>query len=370
MDTNIIIIGAGVVGLSIAKELSAHFPDVYLIEKNNTFGQETSSRNSEVIHSGIYYPNGSLKATLCVEGKKLLYEYCEKNDIPHKKIGKLVVATNREEDRQLLSILQRAKGNNVDDAKLLTSEQIKQLEPNIIATSAIYFPTTGIVDSFGLMKRLETDAINNGTQILYNGEVTGIKKMDDGYEMIIHDTSGTYSFTTNIVINAAGLYSDKIAEMVGIKDESYSLHYWKGEYFSVGNGKSKQLQHLVYPVPQQNNTGLGVHATLDINNRMKLGPNAVYLPDKKMDYKVDRNHLESFYLAAKKFLPFIEPEDLQADQAGIRPKLQKPGDAVRDFIIRNEQDKGFRNFINLIGIESPGLTSCLAIAKKVKEIIC
>ena len=370
MDTNILIIGAGVVGLSIAKELSAHFPDVYLIEKNNTFGQETSSRNSEVIHSGIYYPKGSLKAMLCVEGKKLLYEYCEKNNIAYKKIGKLLVATNQSEDEQLLAILQRAEENGVGDAKRLNQNEINQLEPNIFATSALYFPTTGIIDSFGLMKQLETDVIRNGTQIIYNGEVTGIKKMDSGYEISIHDSSGTYSFTANIVINAAGLYSDKISVMVGIHNESYTLHYWKGEYFSVGNGKNKYIKHLVYPVPHQNNTGLGVHATLDINNRLKLGPNAIYLTDKNVDYKVDSNHKESFYLAVKKYLPFIDLNDLEPDQAGIRPKLQKPNDAVRDFIIRNEQDKGFRNFINLIGIESPGLTSCLAIAKKVKEIIC
>jgi L-2-hydroxyglutarate oxidase LhgO len=299
LDTNIIIIGAGIVGLSIAKELSAHFPDVYLIEKNKTFGQETSSRNSEVIHSGIYYPKGSLKATLCVEGKKFLYDYCEKNEITHKKIGKLVVSTNETEDQQLLSILQRAKENNVSDVILLAFEEIKQLEPNIIATSAIYFPSTGIIDSFGLMKQLETDAIRNGAQIIYNGEVTNIKKIDNGYKIIIRDSSGKYSFTANIVINAAGLYSDKISEMVGINDESYTLHYWKGEYFSVGNGKNKQIKHLVYPVPHQNNTGLGVHATLDINNRMKLGPNAIYLPDRNIDYKVDKNHLENFYLAAK-----------------------------------------------------------------------
>ncbi len=369
MDTNIIIIGAGVVGLAIARDLSEQFDDVYLIEKNKTFGQETSSRNSEVIHSGIYYSKGSLKATLCVEGKKLLYDYCQENKILHKKIGKLVVSTNKTEEKQLLLILQRAIENNVEDARLLTIEEIKQLEPNIIATSAIYFPSTGIIDSFGLMKQLETDAIKNGTQIIYNGEVTGIKKIDNGYEIIICDSSGTYSFTASIVINAAGLYSDKISEMVKIDDESYKLHFWKGEYFSVGNGKNKHIKHLIYPVPHQNNTGLGVHATLDINNRLKLGPNATYLPDKNIDYKVDKNNLESFYVAAKKFLPFIDLDDLQADQAGIRPKLQKPGDAVRDFIIRNEKDKGFNNFINLIGIESPGLTSCLAIAKEINLMI-
>ncbi|MGQ9847455.1 MAG: NAD(P)/FAD-dependent oxidoreductase [Bacteroidales bacterium] len=369
MDTNIIIIGAGVVGLAIARELSAQFDDVYLVEKNKTFGQETSSRNSEVIHSGIYYPKGSLKAILCVEGKKLLYDYCQKNEILHKKIGKLVVSTNKTEDQQLLSILQRAKENNVEDAKLLTIEEIKQLEPNITATSAIYFPSTGIIDSFGLMKQLETDAINNGTQIIYNTKVTGIEKIKNGYKVAIQDNYGTDFISTTIVINAAGLHADSIAEMVGIKDESYKLHFWKGEYFSVGNGKNNYIKHLIYPVPHQNNISLGVHATLDINNRLKLGPNAIYLPNKNIDYKVDKNNLESFYVAAKKFLPFIDLGDLQPDQAGIRPKLQKPGDAVRDFIIKNEKDKGFNNFINLIGIESPGLTSCLAIGKKVRDII-
>lgn len=369
MNTNIIIIGAGVVGLAIARELSAQFDDVYLIEKNKTFGLETSSRNSEVIHSGIYYPKGSLKATLCVEGKKLLYDYCQNNKILHKKIGKLVVSTNETEERQLISIFKQAKENHVEDTKLLTIEEIKKLEPNISATSAIYSPSTGIIDSFGLMKQLETDAILNGTQIVYNEEVIEIKKIDNQYKITVRNSSGTYSFTTNIVINTAGLYADKIAEMVGINDDSYKLHYWKGEYFSVINGKNKYINRLIYPVPHQNNTSLGIHATLDINNRLKLGPNAIYLSDNKIDYKVDENNLESFYVAAKKILPFIDLNDLQADQAGIRPKLQKPGDTFRDFIIRNEKDKGFNNFINPIGIESPGLTSCLAIAKKVKKII-
>lgn len=369
MDTNIIIIGAGVVGLAIARELSSQFDDVYLVEKNKTFGQETSSRNSEVIHSGIYYPKGSLKATLCVEGKKLLYDYCQKNQILHKKIGKLVVSTNETEDLQLFSILQRARENNVEDARLLSVEEIKQLEPHITATSSIYFPSTGIIDSFGLMKQLETDAINNGTQIIYRTKVTKIKKIENGYKVTIQDDYGTDFFSTNIVINAGGLYADKIAEMVGIKDPSYKIHFWKGEYFSVGNGKNKYIKHLIYPVPHQNNTGLGIHATLDINNRLKLGPNAIYLPQKNIDYKVDKTNLQHFYVAAKKFLPFIDLNDLQSDQAGIRPKLQKPNDHARDFIIRNEKDKGFNNFINLIGIESPGLTSCLAIGKKVKEII-
>jgi len=369
LDTNIVIIGAGVVGLAIAQELSKWFDDIYLIEKNITFGQETSSRNSEVIHSGIYYPQGSLKATLCVEGQKLLYDYCRQKQIAHKKIGKLIVSTNASEDIILYSILQQAQNNNVTDARLLSLKEIKQLEPNINATSALYFPSTGIVDSFGLMKQLESDAINQGVQVLYKKEITAIRKITDGYKLTINENDKPFSFTASVVINAGGLYADKIAAMVGIHEPSYTLYYWKGEYFSVANGKHKLINHLIYPIPYQNNTGLGIHATLDINHRLKLGPNALFLPSKTLDYKVDKDHCESVYNAAKKFLPFIELEDLQADQAGIRPKLQKPGDAVRDFIICNEADKGFPNFINLIGIESPGLTSCLAIAKKINLMI-
>ncbi|NSW45991.1 MAG: NAD(P)/FAD-dependent oxidoreductase [Bacteroidales bacterium] len=369
MDTNIVIIGAGVVGLAIAQELSKWFDDVYLIEKNTTFGQETSSRNSEVIHSGIYYPKGSLKATICVEGKKLLYDYCLQKQIAHKKIGKLVVSTNASEDTILYSILQQAQNNNVTDAQLLSLDEIKQLEPHINATTALYFPSTGIVDSFSLMKQLENDAINQGVQVLYKKEITAIRKITNGYELTVNENDEQFSFTASIVINAGGLYADKIAAMVGIHDLSYTIHYWKGEYFSVTNGKHKLLNHLIYPTPNPNNTGLGIHATLDINSRLKLGPNALYLNTKILDYSVNKDHLESFYNAAIKFLPFIELHDLQPDQAGVRPKLQKPGDTFRDFIICNETNKGFKNFINLIGIESPGLTSCLAIAKKVKKLI-
>ena len=369
MDTNIVIIGAGVVGLAIAQELSKWFDDVFLMEKNATFGQETSSRNSEVIHSGIYYPQGSLKATLCVEGKELLYNYCRQKQIAHKKIGKLIVSTNASEDRILQAILRQAQNNNVTDAQLLTMKEIKQLEPHINATSALYFPSTGIVDSFGLMKQLENDAINQGVQVLYKKEITAIRKITNGYELTVSENNERFSFTASVVINAGGLYADKIAAMVGIYEPSYTLHYWKGEYFSVANGKHKLINHLIYPIPHQNNTGLGIHATLDINHRLKLGPNALYLPTHTLDYSVDKAHGESFYNAAKKILPFIEFDDLQADQAGIRPKLQKPGDAVRDFIICNETDKGFPNFINLIGIESPGLTSSLAIAKKINLMI-
>jgi L-2-hydroxyglutarate oxidase LhgO len=366
VDTNITIIGAGVVGLAIARELALYYDEIYVIEKNSKFGQETSSRNSEVIHSGIYYPKNSLKAKLCVEGRKLLYQYCEENIITHRKCGKLVVATNDSEDNEIKEILNKSRDNGVEDGRYLNKKETIDLEPNINAQSSILFPSTGIIDSYGLMKQLETDATNEGVKFVYNSEVVNIKKIQKGYSVTIKDNAGEYSFTSNTIINSAGLYSDKIAKIAGAFEPGYELHYWKGEYFSVGNGKNKLITHLIYPTPHQNNIGLGIHATLDINNRLRLGPNAIFLGDKILNYKVDVNNKEKFYNAVKTILPFIEIDDLMADQVGIRPKLQKPDDAVKDFIIKNEEEKGFPNFINLIGIESPGLTSCMAIAKLVK----
>ncbi len=369
MDINITIIGAGIVGLAIARELSMHYDEVYVIEKNLKFGQETSSRNSEVIHSGIYYPKNSLKAKLCVEGRKMLYEYCNANDIDHKRCGKLVIATNDAEDEELRTIFNKSRDNCVKDGKYLNSKETNELEPNIIAQSSLLFPSTGIIDSYGLMKRLETDAINKGVKFVYGAEVTNLKKVEKGFKITLKEDKGEYSFTTNAIINSAGLNSDKIALMAGTYEPAYELHFWKGEYFSVSNGKSKFIKHLIYPTPYSNNVGLGIHATLGINNRLRLGPNAIYLADKTYDYKVNPDNLEKFYNSVKRFLPFIEKEDLAADQAGIRPKLQKPDDPVRDFIIKNEAEKGYPNFINLIGIESPGLTSCMAIAELVKNLL-
>ena len=372
-DINICIIGAGVVGLAIAAELSKEYTDVFVVEKNLKFGQETSSRNSEVIHSGIYYPTNSLKASLCVQGRKLLYEYCDLKGIAYNKCGKLIVANSTEEENQLHAILKQSQINGVDDGELISKSQIELLEPHINARTALYFPSTGIIDSHGLMKQLETDGAINGTQFAYGSEVVAIKKLvEEGktfYQVDVEEQAGNYSFTTNVVINAAGLYADVIAEMVGIRDKKYQLHYWKGEYFGVGNGKNKMIKHLIYPVPNKNTTGLGVHATIDLNGGVKLGPNAVYMNDKVIDYSINKDNLNAFYKSAVKFLPFLEETDLHPDQTGIRPKLQMPGDAARDFIITEEKNNGFPNFINIIGLESPGLTASLGIARMIRGII-
>lgn len=370
-DVNITIIGAGVVGLAIAAKLSKNHKDVFVLEKHSKFGQETSSRNSEVIHSGIYYPTNSLKAKLCVKGNKMLYDYCIKNDVLNNKCGKLIVATTNDEAKELSGILKQSQINGVEDGSLISQEQIYELEPHISAVAALYYPSTGIIDTHGLMKQLETDSIINGVQMAYKSDVINIqKKKEEGiYHIEVGEANDSYNFTTKYVINTAGLHADKISKMLGIVNENYDLHYWKGEYFGIGNGKNKLINHLIYPTPNKNITGLGVHVTIDINGGVKLGPNAIYLPDNIIDYSIDPEHKNDFFLSASKYLPFLEQKDLHPDQSGIRPKLHKPGGLAKDFIISEETKNGFPNFINLIGIESPGLTASLAIAEEVNSFV-
>ncbi len=368
-DTKISIIGAGVVGLAIASRISEMTDSIFVLEKNLKFGQETSSRNSEVVHSGIYYPKGSLKAILCVEGKELLYNYCEQKDIAYNKCGKLIISNSEQEDKVLENILQGAQKNGVKDGKTIKEEEILSLEPHIRAKSALFFPSSGVIDTHGLMKQLETDAINQGAEIVYGAEVTGIRKIDGGYEITVSEQDGPgFSFTTEILINASGLNADMIPKMVGIKNNEYQQYFWKGEYFSLVNGKHKLVSRLVYPVPFKNTVGLGIHTTIDLSGRVKLGPNAIYIKNNLIDYSIKHEHKNEFYESVKNYLPFLEPDDLVPDQVGIRPKLQKPGDPVRDFIIKEESQAGFPGFINLIGIESPGLTACLSIANHVANL--
>ena len=370
MDFKICIIGAGVVGLAIAAKLSKEYDNIIVVEKHTKFGQETSSRNSEVIHSGVYYPQNSLKAKLCVEGRELLYSYCETHKISHNKCGKLIVATNTNEATMLESILQQSRMNGVSDGRIIDKDEVSILEPNVYAKSAILFPSTGIIDTHGLMRQLETDSLVNGVQIAYNNEVINLKKIESGYRIkVADDRDDDFEFTSEVVINASGLDAFNISSMVGLNCEEYKLYFWKGEYFAIGNGKNKLINSLIYPVPNTNITGLGVHATIDLNKGAKLGPNAIFLDRNKRDYSVDANHKLEFFNSARKFLPFLEIDDLHSDQAGIRPKLQRPGEVARDFIIKHEKDNGLTHFINLIGIESPGLTSSLAIAKYVSEIV-
>lgn len=366
---DVTIIGAGVIGLAVAAQVAKPNRQVYVLEKNQSFGMETSSRHSEVIHAGIYYPQDSLKAKLCVAGNRELYELCQQYDIGCQKLGKLIVATNDEESGELEAWLERGRGNGAEDLRLLSSRELKALEPNVTGVAAILSPSSGIIDSHGLMQCFIAGAVAGGAQIAYRTEVVGIEKVVDGYSVIVEDSGGKSSFVTRVLINSAGLYGDKVAEMAGIDiDEvGYRLHFCKGEYFSLRKRQDTRVNRLIYPVPPSNIVGVGIHITTDLEGRVRLGPSHRYVDS--LDYSVDNRHKELFYGSVKKLLSAVDYDDLEPEMAGIRPKLQEPGGEFRDFVINEESDKGLPAFINLIGIESPGLTAAPAIAEYVAGLI-
>jgi len=371
--TDIIIIGAGIVGLSIAARISRPDRSIYVLEKHRSFGQEVSSRNSEVIHTGIYYEPDSLKAKTCIEGNRMLYDICIRNKIPFRKTGKLIVATEKNEESSIVDLLNRGERNGVEGIELLSRKEIKILEPNIKSRMALFSPLAGIVDTYSLMLYFIRTLKSKGGDIVYNSSVVNMFLKSGGYEVIIEDgNGGNFKIQTQVVINSAGLNSDKIAEMIGIDIENakYELKYCKGQYFRINNTyKCRLINHLIYPVPERGKGGLGIHATLDLSNSVRLGPDDHYIDRDKINYEVDISERRNFYNSVVDFLPFLEEEDLIPDLAGVRPKLHGENEDFRDFVIKEESDLGFPGFINLIGIESPGLTSSLAIAKYVDDIL-
>ncbi len=362
---DITVIGAGVVGLAITEELSRHFRNILLLEKNESHGQETSSRNSEVIHAGIYYPAGSLKASLCLEGKRLLYDACEKRGIPHRRIGKLIVATSPDEEEALWALQGKAEQNGVDDLLRLSDKVVRSLEPSVFATSGLLSPSTGIIDSHSLMRALLVGTTDNGVTAVFRSCLTAVQFDGNRYDLEIN--GGEYRVASRVVVNSAGLQSDRVAAMAGIdlERERYRLKPCKGSYFSIS--PSPGLRHLVYPVPAPKHEGLGVHATIDMGGRVRFGPDVEYV--ESIDYRVDEGKGDAFYESILKYLPGITRESLSPDMCGIRPKLQGPGEDIRDFVIQEENRLGLPRWVNLIGIESPGLTACLAIARHVADIV-
>jgi len=364
---DVTIVGAGVVGLAIASEVTREGWEVYLLEKNETFGQEQSSRNSEVIHAGIYYEKDSLKTKMCLEGNGLLYQICEEHGIAHKRCGKIVVATDDVEADELEEVYSKGKENGVP-LKMLSRKEMGQLEPNVRGIAAFLSPTTGIVDSHGLMRYFLVKAREKGAQIAYKTEVIGVEKVLDGYRVMVKEFSGDSSLMTRVLINCAGLHSDKLAEMAGINTDeaNYRLHWCKGEYYSVGAGKNKLVNRLIYPVPMA--ISVGVHVCLDVDWRLRLGPLFYYTDE--ISYKIDDSSKKDFLGSSMmKVLPFIEPSDLEPESSGIMAMLQAEGEPFWDFVIRHEYDQGLPGFINLVGIETPGLTASPAIARYVAKIV-
>jgi L-2-hydroxyglutarate oxidase LhgO len=367
-DASVTIIGGGVVGLAIAAEISAHHSPVFLLERNVKYGTETSSRNSEVIHAGIYYQHGSLKARLCIEGNQLLYEICEKNHVPFRRICKVITATRNSELEELERLHRLGTGNGAE-LHMLTAHEVLELEPNITTAGGMFSPNTGIISAHGLMDFYAHAAKGNGAEIQTHCNVVGIAKKSGEYELSIEENGQRSTFTTERVINAAGLDADTIAALAGIDVDAahYRLHWCKGCYFALPSSLSGCVSHLVYPVPTKES--LGVHAVVDLGGRLKFGPDVEYLPKRVMDYSVDENKRHAFAESVRRILPHVKDEDLTPDMSGLRPKLQAKGEPQKDFIIREESDRGLSGFINLIGIESPGLTASPAIAKMVGKML-
>lgn len=359
-----VIIGAGVVGLSIARALALEGRDVLIIEKEDAFGLHTSSRNSEVIHAGIYYPKNSLKAQLCVKGKELLYEYCEVRSIPHKRIGKLIVATEDFEIEKVKQYIAKARDNGVDDLAWLSQSEVRELEPEVSSVGGVFSPSTGIIDSHNYMLNLLGDAENAGAVVVYQTSIALIKAKEDGF-IVKTEGLNAHEIKAEIVVNAAGLHACDVAKTIADLDENLipQPFYAKAHYYSL-SGRNP-FKHLVYPVARK--ASLGVHVTVDMGGAARFGPDLDWIDG--VDYSFDNSREELFFDAIRRYWPSLNRDQLQPGYTGIRPKISGPYEPAADFLIQSQKDHRMKGLINLFGIESPGLTSSLALAEMVSQLI-
>jgi L-2-hydroxyglutarate oxidase LhgO len=367
-DVSMTVVGAGAVGLAVAARLVRRHPDLVILERRERPGQETSSRNSEVVHAGLYYPPGTLKALLCVEGNRRIYELADQHGVPCRRITKIIVAIAEAEVAHLEKLLKQGEANGVR-LQMLTGAECLALEPNVPAVAGLLSPDTGIVSAHGLMDFFLHEARSAGATVQLCTELITLDRHDAGYELMVKTGPTIESFTSERVVNAAGLESDTVASLAGIDLDAagYRLHYWKGSYFAVASAKAKLLSRLVYPVP--NALSLGTHAVLGLDGRVRFGPDAEHVPDRALDYRVDESKRAAFGESVRRLVPAITDDDLAPDLAGIRAKLQGPGEGFRDFVVAEESARGLPGLVNLIGIDSPGLTSAPAIADRVAELL-
>ena len=362
-----VVIGAGVVGLAVARALALAGREVMVLERAEAFGTATSARNSEVIHAGIYYPPGSLKARLCVQGKDMLYAYCAERGVAHRRCGKLIVATSAAQVDELRAIQARAAANGVHDLRLLSAAEAQALEPALACHAALLSPSTGIVDSHGLMLSLLGDLENAGGMLAVNSAAFSLAALQSSAQAAIEiEAEGGVRLHARTVVNAAGLGAVALAGRTRGLDARHvpRAYFAKGNYFTL-SGRAP-FKHLIYPVPEPG--GLGVHLTLDLGRQAKFGPDVQWVesPD---DLLVDAARGEAFYAEVRRYWPDLADGALQAGYAGIRPKISGPGEPAADFVIQDPREHGVRGLINLFGIESPGLTSCLAIGEAVRDMV-
>lgn len=362
-----VVIGAGVVGLAVARALALSSAwrgsDMLVLESGPAIGTGTSSRNSEVIHAGLYYPEGSLKARLCVQGRQQLYAYCEQRGIGHRRCGKLIVATDEAQLPQLLALQRKAAANGVDDLQWLSPEEAARLEPELRCVAALHSPQTGIVDSHGLMLALQGDFENAGGTVALHSPVASARFTDEGWVLVMPDGQ---TLLTPVLVNAAGLQAPALAQRFEGLDARHvpRAFYAKGNYFTLA-GRSP-FSRLIYPVPEA--AGLGVHLTLDLGGQAKFGPDVEWV-DSPEDLQLDPRRADGFYAEVRKYWPRLEDGALLPGYAGIRPKISGPGEAARDFLIQGPAEHGLQGLVNLFGIESPGLTSSLAIGEQVAQLL-
>jgi len=367
-----VVIGAGVVGLAVAREMALQGRETILLEREGSFGTISSARNSEVIHAGIYYPKDSLKAKLCVEGNRLLYEYCRTHQVGTQAYGKLIVA-DETQINDLQAILYKAQNNGVPEIKMISGEEAKQLEPKLKCSAAILSASTGIVDSHAYMLSLLGGFEDAGGMIAYHSPLMSANPIghsaEGGFELSIGGPDGM-QLQTKLLINCAGMSAPAIAQKIeGLnKDQIPQAYFAKGNYFSL-SGKSP-FTHLIYPIPEPG--GLGVHLTLDMGGQAKFGPDVEWLDiqnEGHVDYTVDPKRGESFYEAVRRYWPELKDNSLQPDYSGVRAKIVPPNSPAGDFCFNAPQDHGLQGLYNLYGFESPGLTSSIAIARYLEGII-
>jgi len=359
-----IVVGAGVVGLAVARALALRGREVIVLERHDVIGSEVSSRNSGVIHAGLYYPHGSLKARVCVAGKHALYDFCESHGVAHARTGKLVVATEDGQLDAMAALIERARGNGVHDLVRLDPREVRALEPEVDCVGALLSPSTGIIDVHEYMLALEGDAEANGAMVALESPCLGGAVRDDGIRIDVGGATPA-SLIGDVVVNAAALGAQDVAR--GIKGLNPAhvppLHYAKGNYFCL-SGRSP-FGHLVYPMPSD--AWLGVHVGLDLGHRCRFGPDLHWVDT--LDYDVDASRAESFYASIRRYYPALRDGALQPDYTGIRPKIYGPGETAPDFVIQGRKTHGIDGLVNLFGIESPGLTSSLAIAEEVAALV-
>ena len=361
-----VVIGAGVVGLACARALAIAGHDVIVLERADIIGTETSSRNSEVIHAGIYYAKDSNKARLCLKGRNMMYDFCESHGVNHKRCGKLIVATDAAQLEQLESIRRQAEINHVNDLTYVSADEVREMEPNVTCTGALLSPSTGLVDSHGLMLAYQGDAEEHGAMFAFNAPVESGKVTKDGIILRVGGDSPMEIICDHLV-NATGLYAQPISRSItGIPADTIPGQFFaRGVYFTLGGGKPP-FTRLIYPMPDPLG-GLGVHVTIDLGGQVKFGPDVEWIDS--VDYTVDPNRGEKFYESIRKYWPSLPDGALQPGYAGVRPKIHPKGSHATDFMIQGQDKHGVKGLVNLYGIESPGLTSSLAIAEDVAQML-